>query len=276
MSDTTTNVAVLGGGVAGVVAANELARSGMFNVDLIERDTRLGGLQRSVRMGDLVYDIGAFVFDGEHQILRTFPELRDAFVLVAHTNMALRDSGRIDHYPLSIRGFIADNGRASVARAALDLAYSKIRHRRRDDLISYIKYYIGGTVYRASGLKNYIERLYRTSDETIDLEFGRQRLQAIQRDCSLRANAGKILAQMLARQGEPEPWVCYVRPPGGFDEAYGIIARQLASHGVTIMTGFVLVALLVAVFDVVSGRRKAHGRHELHGKHEQPAGTTAG
>ena len=57
----SANIAVLGGGVAGVVVANELARSGA-NVDLIERAPKLGGLHRSVTADGMAFDIGAFVF----------------------------------------------------------------------------------------------------------------------------------------------------------------------------------------------------------------------
>jgi len=237
MARTTISVAVLGGGVAGVVTANELSRHGGFSVHIIEKEQQLGGLQRSISLGGVQYDIGAFVFDRTHQLLRTFPGLYETFVETSHTNMALRESGRIDHYPLSVRGFLRDNGLSVTMLAALDILYSKARHARRDDLISYIKYYIGDTVYQRSGLKSYIERLYQTDDITIDLEFGKQRLQGIERDCSLRKNGPRIARQIFKAGREEIPWRCFVRPRGGFGEGYDVVAEQLRRQGVTIETG---------------------------------------
>ncbi len=237
MARTTINVAVLGGGVAGVVTANEISRHEGFSARIIEKEERLGGLQRSIPLGGVQYDIGSFVFDRTHQLLRTFPRLYDTFIETSHTNMALRESGRIDHYPLSVRGFLRDNGISSMALAALDIIYSKMRHARRDDLISYIKYYIGNTVYCQSGLKSYIERLYQTDDTAIDLEFGKQRLQGIERDCSLRKNAPRIVRQIFRAGREEAPWSCFVRPREGFGVGYDVVAEQLRAQGVKIETG---------------------------------------
>ncbi|MEO6047721.1 MAG: NAD(P)-binding protein [Candidatus Kapaibacterium sp.] len=68
-------IGILGGGVAGVVTARELSNDPDLEIELLEKEDSLGGLQRSVEINGAWYDIGAFVFDREHQLLRTFPEL---------------------------------------------------------------------------------------------------------------------------------------------------------------------------------------------------------
>lgn len=58
MMHTGQRVAVLGAGIAGLVAANELARSGV-DVDVYEAGPRIAGLAASHRDGGYTYDTGA-------------------------------------------------------------------------------------------------------------------------------------------------------------------------------------------------------------------------
>lgn len=55
------HVAVVGGGVSGLVAARELARGGA-TVTLVERDTTLGGRVRGAELDGVTFDIGAEAF----------------------------------------------------------------------------------------------------------------------------------------------------------------------------------------------------------------------
>jgi phytoene dehydrogenase-like protein len=233
-------VAILGGGVAGVVLAQELAGDARFRVDLVERETRLGGLHRSVSAGGATYDIGAFAFESDHGLLHAFPGLRDVFVHTPYIRRSLTDKGTIDIYPLSLRGYVRDHGVRRLGSACLDLALSKVRHRRRDTLPAFVRYYLGDRMYRDSGLRNYIERFYGAREDEIDLEFARQRLEVMQRECSLRGNALRLLARLFARPAGPDPWrawEAWVRPREGFDLVYRLIRDQLEARGVTVLTG---------------------------------------
>ncbi|MEP7217836.1 MAG: FAD-dependent oxidoreductase [Bacteroidota bacterium] len=230
-------IGILGGGVAGVVTARELSNDPDLEIELLEKEDHLGGLQRSVEVNGAWYDIGAFVFDREHQLLRTFPELYEIFIMVDHSNKAIKPGGNLDYYPMTLHGYARDNGVMGLIIAALDLAYCKMRYWKRDNLIAYIKYYIGGTIYERSGLRSYIQRFYRTSDDTIDLEFGRQRLPGIRNECSLRNNARKIASRIFQRDFADQHWRCYVRPPEGFNRAYSTIGDILVARGVTIRAG---------------------------------------
>ena len=78
------SIAVLGGGVAGVMSAIHLARSGKWNVDLFEASDALGGLHQSPMVDGVPFDIGAFVFDSSHGYFSTFPSLRQAFVPIEY------------------------------------------------------------------------------------------------------------------------------------------------------------------------------------------------
>ena len=91
----TKRTAVLGGGVAGVVAAYELASQG-GSVELFEKENRLGGLHRSLALGGMVFDIGAFVFADQHELIRTFPFVKPEFARVEWTSISIRPDGSIE------------------------------------------------------------------------------------------------------------------------------------------------------------------------------------
>ena len=232
----TTRIAVLGGGVAGCIAARRLAESTLVDVDLIERDTRLGGLHRSICIDDAVFDIGAFVFSGDHLLFSAFPGLKNLFPQVTHDPRVITPHGTIDRFPLTPRGYLRDNGVLHVLGAGIDLMSSKLRWRRRDSLAAYLRYYLGDTMYRASGLKDYIARFYMIDETQIDLEFAMQRLASIADAASLRRTVRRLVSRSNTAARETA-WTCHVRPAEGFDAAYGFVAQQLRACGVDVQTG---------------------------------------
>ena len=86
-------IAVLGGGVAGVVLANELSGLDQVEIHLFEQLPVLGGLQKSVHLNGLNYDIGTFVLSEGHELFASFPWLKDACVRGEFRPQAIRASG---------------------------------------------------------------------------------------------------------------------------------------------------------------------------------------
>jgi protoporphyrinogen oxidase len=232
------NAAVLGGGIAGCTLAAELARSGRVSVTLFERSPQLGGLHRSERAGGLVFDIGAFVFVEDHSIFTLFPELRKVFLRVPNRYGSVRAGGVLDDYPLTLGGVRRQLGTLGVARIALEVLTAKATRFRRDSVRSFSEYYMGPTLYRSSGLKTYIERLYLAPDSEIDLEFATKRMAAVAHSAGLRRNAARI-ARGLARGRieTPRPITAervWVRPPEGFGAVYRSIQSGLEKLGVVV------------------------------------------
>lgn len=227
-------VAVLGGGVAGAVLCRGLSEYDRYDVVLFERQERLGGLHRSVEFDRLHYDIGCFLFDPDHALLKAFPSLRDSFVAVDHLSQVLTPHGTIDRYPMTMTGYLRDSSPLSVAADALSLLRSKVRDRKRDTLRRYVEYYLGARMYRRTGLKTYIERFYGRPDTEVDLAFGLQRLDGLPEACSLRRNALRLLRDSFDRSIEQERWRCYVRSRGGFAETYRLVEEDLRDRGVEI------------------------------------------
>jgi phytoene dehydrogenase-like protein len=233
-------VAVLGGGVAGVVLAHELSRDPRFRIDLVERDSRLGGLHRSVLLGGVAYDIGAFAFEESRGLLHSFPSLQPLFMKIKYVRKSLTSRGSLDAYPLSLRGYARDHGFSGLCLAAADLAISKARYWKRDSFASFVRYYLGDRLYRGSGLKHYVERFYCAGEDEIDLEFARQRLVVMEQECSLRRAALRAVTRPFgvgARLNAWREWVAWVRPQGGFGVVYQAVRGILESRGVSVLTG---------------------------------------
>ena len=235
-----TRIALLGGGIAGVVLARELARRDDLQVTLIEKEGRLGGLHRSHTINGLSYDIGAFVFDAQHQLFRTFPELSASFHKQPHFSQSVTPEGTLDNYPLTLGGYVRDHGAVGTLLAAISLCAGRVRHYRRDTLGGFIRWHIGDRMYRHSGLQRYLERFYGVPDAAIDVAFARQRLQEMFDGYTSKQLAKKIAARLIAHlpgsHHTSGHWVGWVPPREGFGAVYSTIETLLNADGVDVQT----------------------------------------
>jgi protoporphyrinogen oxidase len=230
-------VAVLGGGAAGVVAADTLARRGA-RVDLFERNTILGGLHRSVEADGDVFDIGAFFFVYNHALIETFPVTRPLLVEVNHSAVSITPSHSLDGYPCTPRGYMRDHGVAHSLAAFGDLLWSRLRYRHADTVPEYSMHALGRAVYRNAGLKSYLERFYGASDWDIDLDVVRPRLSVLNQ----YARLGRILRLGLIGKRPPlQPH--FARPRAGFPAFYDAMAESLAASGVNVRRGVTLTSI---------------------------------
>lgn len=227
-------VAVLGGGISGLMVARELVERPGMEIDLYERDVRLGGLLRSVRADGLEFDIGAFAFGHDHELLQSFPSLAARMATVRPRSVSVTPAGTLDGYPLTPGGFVRDHGLARAAVAGAGLLWGKVRHRRRDSVPAYARYYMGDALYEWSGLPLYIERLYGIPDHQIALQLTEQTIVRIRNYTLLRLLGAKLRA-WTGRAGPPPTLL--VRPAEGFDALWSEVGEELERRGVRIHLG---------------------------------------
>lgn len=259
-----TRIALLGGGIAGVVLARELARRNDLQVTLIEKEAQLGGLHRSHTINGLSYDIGAFVFDAQHQLFRTFPELVDSFHKQPHFSQSITPAGTLDDYPLTLQGYLRDHGTIGTLMATMSLCAGRIRYYRRNTLGGFIRWHIGDRIYRQSGLQCYLERFYGVPDEAIDVEFARQRLQEMFDGYTTKQLAKKIAKSLISylhkNSHQNGHWVGWVPPKKGFGAVYSAIEVLLREEGVDIQTSATIqqISRLANGFDITTDAGSNH------------------
>lgn len=231
-------IAVLGGGVAGLVLSHELSKLEGITVDIYEKQDALGGFHKDIRVNGLDYDIGTFVFAHWHELIRTFPWMRDTLLPVEYDPQSIRGPGLFDAYPMSFGGYRRQFGTLSTLGDLLGILVSKWTRRSRKTLVDYIVYYIGPGIYRKSGLKAYIERLYQMPDKDIDVLFALQRMDYLENACSIRIRAKKFLSALVGRR-QSDFWTDehFVHPKEGFRVVYERIERSLTAAGVNIRKG---------------------------------------
>ncbi len=228
-------IAVLGAGPAGLSAARYLTDYPDVQVDVIEKDDHLGGLQRSFEFEQRHFDVGTILFFGHHGLVEAFPFLADEMVPIKYKPVSINPAGSYDRYPFTIRRYLKDNGLFVAAWSLLDLLSSKIRCARKDSVAAYAKYYMGGTIYRRSGLQRYIYRLHDLEDEQLDVEFARKRLALIERQ-SLR----RMLSAALPFTKTQKKTIAggrLVRPPQGFEYMFDLIRGELENRKVDLQLG---------------------------------------
>jgi hypothetical protein len=182
------------------------------------------------------YDIGAFVFNTNHRLLTVFPDVAGCFIRITGKYSSVTPRGTLDDYPITVRGYLRDNGMAHFCRACMDVAFAKVRYTSRDTLTAYVKYYLGNSIYTRSGLKSYIERLYNIPDDEVDIEFATKRMLLIRDSASLR----KVVVRLARRReivfnADAERLGELVRPREGFDRLYAQIDDILRERGVTVL-----------------------------------------
>jgi protoporphyrinogen/coproporphyrinogen III oxidase len=132
MAGVTRDVAIIGGGIAGLAAAWRLRQR---DIVLLEAGDRLGGRMRSDPCGDYWLGYGAHLFPGPGSLvdrmarecgLETVPVTGSMMGLAVGSTLV--DKGRVETYPLRLPLSVRD--RIAFARAGLRVQRAVARYRR--------------------------------------------------------------------------------------------------------------------------------------------------
>lgn len=236
-------VVVLGGGVAGLAAADRLSGAG-WRVLVIERDEHCGGNHRARHIGPYTFDVGSIFYEHDARIFDLAPGLRDLCPAVIRVQRRIAPDGSILHYPLEPRDFLGQPP-LRLALSALDMAWSRLAVRRDGTLDAISRRRLGGGFFRSTGLASYIERFHHVPPRAIDESFFFHRMGYVERFTRAGPLARAVLRAAILRRpvgaGSRRP--LHVRPREGFQRLFDPIARRLASAGVELRTGEELLSL---------------------------------
>ena len=238
-------VAVLGAGLAGLAAADRLARAGRDVVVIDEADT-IGGAHRSARIGGMTFDAGSIFYEDRALIFRLAPHLEGVAPVVRRIQRRIDPAGGLRHYPLEPRDVLGGRGIA-LLRAGADMMASRLLRRRDGSLDALCYKRLGRRIYEGTGLRSYIRRFHHVPPSEVDEEFFYGRMGFIAKASEMRAMmraALRMLRRQPYRRGAPA--VLMVRPAAGFEAVFDPMRADLEARGVRFVLGARLEAIETA------------------------------
>ncbi|NJN10177.1 MAG: NAD(P)-binding protein [Richelia sp. RM2_1_2] len=235
------NLTILGGGIAGAVAAKYAKEKGFNNIELIEKDVKLGGLHKDIEIDNLHFDIGAFFFDASHTVLQVFDLKKYMWQIPEFNCLSLTNKGNLDLYPVTMKGYIKEWGFHNFCLDASKLIITRIQKTLNSQnwncVDDELEYYFG-PFYRKTGLRSYVERLYGMSPSDISLQFSGKRLGYVTNAVKFNQIIKKIATFKFS---ELNKWriapSIYARPISGFSAMYNYIADELKDSDIDLNFG---------------------------------------
>ncbi|MED5547480.1 MAG: FAD-dependent oxidoreductase [Pseudomonadota bacterium] len=237
------HVVVLGGGIAGLSAADILSTAGM-RVTLIEERDACGGTHRSRTIGPYTFDVGSIFYENSARLFHLAPGLREMCPQVIRRQRRIAPGGGLAHYPLEPREFLRRPPR-ELAAALIDLAVSRLAVRRDGSLAAISTQRLGKRFFAQTGLRSYITRFHHVPPEEVSESFFFHRMAFIEKATRPREMARLAVRALLSRgsvAGRPRP-ALHVRPREGYAPLFAAITDRLAERGVDIRTATALRTL---------------------------------
>lgn len=239
---TARLLAVLGGGVAGLAAADRLNRAG-WRVRLVEREESCGGIHRARTIGPYTFDVGSMFYEQDARLFDLAPGLREICPQVMRIQRRIGPDGAIRQYPIDPRELLEQRP-AAMARALADLAWSRLTVRQDGTLDAIVRKRLGRSLFDSTGLAAYIARFHHVSPREIDEAFFFHRMAFVARATGIGALARLALRSVLPPQpGNRTRRPLHVRPLDGFEPVFDRILSRLAAAGVGFQFGEELLSL---------------------------------
>ena len=236
-------VAVLGGGLAGLACAYELARAGV-EVTVIEREPQVGGMASSfveeLDGEEWSYDFGPHRFHTtDEELLSHVRTILDGNHVRAQRLSRILLFGRFFDYPLVAKNVLRNLPRRVLVRAFLDYYYVKLTerlglsHHSDENFEGWVTKRFGRTLYDLF-FGRYTGKAWKMPPEQISGDWASQRISLL----SLGDAVRKTLVRPRAGRG-PRTLVSEFTYPerGGIGEIARGYVRELEAMGGTVLTG---------------------------------------
>lgn len=177
---------IIGGGPAGLTAAYELSRHGRSGT-ILEADSVVGGLARTVERGGYRFDIGGHrFFTKVPEIDRLWDEMLDEPMLVRPRLSRIFYDGRFYNYPLKASNALRNMG---IFRAlSCMLSYGKARLcpiRAPENFEQWVTNQFGAKLFNMF-FKTYTEKVWGCPCNQIGAEWAAQRIKGLNLSTAIR------------------------------------------------------------------------------------------
>lgn len=189
MRRCTDDVLVLGAGLSGLAAAHALARAGL-EVRVVEKETAVGGLARTIARGPFRFDLGGHRFlTQDETVLGLVRGLlgRECLTVPRKSQILLRN--RYIDYPLSPLNALSGLGVPTALRIALDRArgglWGRPGSREMVSLEDWVVGHFGRTLFDIY-FKEYSEKVWGIACASISADWAAQRIQGLSVGAAVR------------------------------------------------------------------------------------------
>jgi protoporphyrinogen oxidase len=225
----TKDVVVFGAGVAGLAAGYLLSRSGT-DVLLIEGDSRVGGLAKTISYCGFRFDLGGHRFIPDTKEVENLVRevLDDDLLLVARASKILL-RGRYLDYPLRPWNAFFGLGALMSLRIVLSYVFEQIKDRIKTSQIvsleDWVVHQFGRTMFNIY-FKRYSEKVWGVDCSRIAMEWVDQRIEGLSLAKAIRDALLGLKGKKLRTTAKT-----FFYPPEGIGQIADALEREVEKRG---------------------------------------------
>jgi len=180
---TSSKVVVVGAGCAGLAAGIALLRHG-FDVTLIEKSDRVGGLAGGIEFNGNIYEYGPHIFHTtDPEVLADVKEIAGHLIIPFKKTIKIKFLGKYFDFPLTISDIILKLPPLTLFRAIISFLYYFIagiiqgeKHLTNSERV--LQRYYGNVLYKIF-FKDYITKVWGIGPDELDPSFAKRRIPRI-------------------------------------------------------------------------------------------------
>lgn len=219
-------VIVIGAGISGLTAALKLKElSSAYEVVVLEKRTRLGGLITSRQHEEFWFDSGCYLFNEGHALYQKFPHL---FETIERYKCVVWLKGRFFDFPFKIKELLRSVSVAKRLQFMISVVIGNLQMKRKHATADrWLASRVGAAIMNYTHLDTYLKKLQTLPAEAISSYLCMSRLKCLNKSILT------ILKQKLKQQkGCP----CKLKyPTGGVQSIVDAMEEQCNTRGVTII-----------------------------------------
>lgn len=174
-----SKVIIIGAGPAGLTAAHELVKAG-FEVTIIEKETQIGGISRTINYNGYFFDLGG------HRFFTKYPEVKKIWAEVLPDDFLLRPRlsriyyrGKFFYYPLRPLNAFWNLGPITSSVALLSYLKARIKpYPYPENFEQWVTNQFGKKLYEIF-FKTYTEKVWGVPCTRISADWAAQRIKGL-------------------------------------------------------------------------------------------------
>jgi protoporphyrinogen oxidase len=235
---SSSDFVVLGGGVAGLTIAREIARAGR-SVIVVERGATVGGLARTFRRDGFSFDLGGHRFHSNNpDVVNWLKQVMGGDLLRVDRRSRIHLRGRFIDYPIRLTQATRAFGAGNAVRGGLSYLSALATNHRQDAVTfeEWVTRRFGRVLYEIY-FKPYTEKVWGIRCDELSADWAAQRISV--------PNLAETLRSALFPPRNPPPTAVrqFYYPRLGYGTISDRLADGIAGLGQEILTSTSLVKL---------------------------------